>query len=255
MARPGRFRAPVLILLFSTCAVWGTVIPASAATCRSLGQTMLDLSQAVGDASVNAAKAGNAAEALFGTRRRYGPQFKLVEDSALAVNDATARGWTAIGQLLTEQPQIENRNVAQSTLAVIQEGVAAIKTDATYSAFALVYERAVNRRNRRVARAAIAAALGSWPRTTTAYGMANGTIIGNTFQATTTVTATTADPGSTWRALSADYNALALEDAVSIDSMQNIIVEFQQEVYAMPYSFFPVAQRWVAACRAARQLR
>ncbi len=243
-----RFAAMVISLVLSLFLTRGQV---AAATCRDMGQSVLDLSQAVGDLSISALKAGSAALSLTGTRSRYGPAFKTVEDEAAKGDQAFVAALRALGQLQSMQP--DDPGVASATEQLLADATDALQFSAAYKGFALAYERAINSRNRTLARAAIAAAMGSAPPYATSYSTTTGSIYGNDFWATTTTTTRISDPGAGWRAAAQRYESDVQSGEVSRDEMQSYLTQYAPAVEMLPYKYYPIVNNlWIPACRAAR---
>lgn len=225
---------------------------ASASTCRDMGQNVLDLSQAISDLNITSLDAGLSALALTGTRARYGPTFKRVEDDAAKADTQFLASLRALGALQANDP--DKPDIAAATDQLVRQARLAIQVSSAYKGFALAYERAINSRNRTLAREAFAAAMGSMPMSAYSYSNTSGTAYGNTVQATTTTTTTLSDPGATWRAAANRYQQDAQSGEVSRDEMQAYLLQYKATIEMLPYDWFPLTKVWVNACRAAGEL-
>lgn len=225
---------------------------ASASTCRDMGQHVLDLSQAISDLNITSLDAGLSALALTGTRARYGPTFKRVEDDAAKADTQFLAALNALGNLQAYDP--DKPDIASVTNQLLAQGRLAIQVSSAYKGFALAYERSINSRNRTLAREAFAASMGSMPLSAYSYGNTYGTVYGNTIQATTTTTTTISDPGANWRAAANRYQQDAQSGEVSRDEMQAYLLQYKPTIELLPYDWFPITKSWINACRSAGEL-
>lgn len=225
---------------------------ARASTCRDMGQSVLDLSQAISDLNISSLDAGLAALELSGTRARYGPTFKRVEDDAAKADTQFLAAMKALGDL--QAFDVDKPAIASATSNLLGQARLAIQVSSAYKGFALAYERSVNSRNRTLARQAFAAAMGSMPPSAYSYSNTYGTVYGNSIQATTTTTTTISDPGASWRAAAYRYQQDAQSGEVSRDELESYLLQYKATIQMLPYDWFPLTKVWVNACRAAGEL-
>jgi len=207
--------------------------PASAdlvADCAALAPTVASTHRAILTMAVHVAAQGDAAIDLAGTRRRYGPSYKVIEDDAPLV-DAAAIGAerTATDGLIAADAFTDPdlKATASALLSDYQTKATALQM---YSHAALAFERAVNSKNRMAHLAAFDTAMAGLARPTvttqsTTYG--NATVSGNTVtgMANTTSTSTYNDPGALSRANASRAQQESGNAAVSVEELYPMLVQ------------------------------
>jgi len=231
-----------------------------AATCASVGQAMIALQDGVNAASIAAIKAGSLAQGLANTNPSKNHAYRLIEEDALAVDAGRAKAYAGLGQLLGAR--FADPGVTNATQAVTDEAKAELQLVGGYSSVTLAYERMENRGNKRMSPLLLAgAAVVSLPL---AAGMAAGasgqhaqtstssttsTTVGNQTYSNTTTTTMAPSTTSIAQAL-----AQAQANAQTKASLSLIVITYRPQIETAIYTFNPLIQKWVDACREAKQL-
>jgi len=208
-------------------------------TCSAVGQSMLSFSSGVNAAVIAAAKATLAASSLPGTTSKRNPAFKVVEDESAKVEASVGPTLSGLGPLVGADfgdPTLQN-----ATDAVTLEGRAELQEALSFGRLSLHLEQAVSTRSATARRLAIANALrafGSSFATSNTYGTVNG----QSFSATTvTRSANSSQP-------------IRIPPDATIGETAEALSQEQARLLLLPYTFNPLVNRWIAACRTAHQL-
>jgi hypothetical protein len=235
-------RNVVVTLVFGAIIAGMCCVPAFAdgtTTCSVVGQSMLSFSSGVNAAVVAATKATLAASSLPGTTAKRNPGFKVVEDESAKVEASVAPTLSGLGPLVDADfgdPTLQN-----ATDAVTVEGRAELQEALSFGRLSLHLEQAVDTRSAAARRLAIANALrafGSSFATSNTYGTVNG----QPFSATTV---TRAPNGS---------QPIRIPPDATLGETADALAQEQARLLLLPYTFNPLVNRWIAACRTAHQL-
>jgi hypothetical protein len=233
-----------------------SIVPALAddtTTCATIGPSMVDLQQNVNDAVLAATEANRAATHLPGTTPSpTNPFVKTIEEKAALAQTKADAALRNLGPLLGTD--IADPAVQQATDAVTAEARTELQTALGISELSQVYAetgiannnaaKAVSAANARARRAAFFQALSqSFARN---YSTTQGTINGQPFTATTVTT-----PGV--RSIRASQIQMPPPDA-TMAQMRIALAADIAEMELLPYTFNPLVQHWIVACRAAHQL-
>jgi hypothetical protein len=237
-------KSVVFILPLGAVCAWLYCAPTLAdgtTTCAAVGQSVDALSTGVDGTVLAAVKAGRAAEDLPGTRARSNPLFHVVEGESANAETSAGTALSGLGPLVGAD--FGDASVQKATDAVTTEAKAEIAEALAFSRFALHFERAVNTKNVASARIAFAVAMSAFARSST-YSVTNGSVGGQNFSATTTTTTSNANPPV----------VRAPQSDPTLDQMATALTQEGPQLEMLPYTFHPLINHWIAACRAAGQL-
>lgn len=233
----------VFKLALSTIAVFVCCASAFAdepTTCAAVGRSMLTFSTGVNGAVLAAAKATLAASNLPGTTPKRNPAFRVVEDESAKVEANAATVLSGLGPLVSAD--FGDPAVQKAADAVTLEGRTELQEALYSSRLSFRLEQTIATRNASAARLALANALrafGSSSSVSSTYGAVGG----QPFSATTVT-----------RTLPNSSQPIRLPPDASIGQTADALAGEQTRLLLMPYTFNPLVQRWIAACRAAKQL-
>lgn len=231
----------VVVLVLGMATVVGCSAQAFAdetTTCSAVGQPMLTLSQGVDDAVIAAVKATLAASTLPGTSPKRNPGYKAVEDDAPQVQAGVSEALSGLGPLV--DADFRNGSLQKATDAVTLEARAELQEALSYGQLSLRFEQILKARRAAATRAALGDALrafGSSFATSSVYGTVNG----QPFTATMTRPPEMAPP------------TRVAPDA-TVEQTAEALGQEEARLVFFPYTFHPLVNRWMRACRAAHQL-
>jgi hypothetical protein len=179
---------------------------------------------------VNASAQGNAAVNLAGTNRRYGQDYKLIEDDAPLVDDAASRAQKTLTDGLIAADGFADPSMKSTANALLEDYQTKVAALQMYSHIAIAFERSTNSKNRAAHLALVERALAGLQRpsvTTDSSTYGTASIQGNTItgMASTTSTSTYNDPGAQSRANAASADRNSANAAVSVAQLYPIVVE------------------------------
>jgi hypothetical protein len=200
---------------------------------------MLSFSTGVNAAVIAASKATLAASSLPDTTAKRNPNFKVVEDESTKVETSVEPTLSGLGPLVGAD--FDDPTLQKATEAVTLEGRAELQEALSFGRLSLHLERAVNTHGIAARRMAIANALRAFGSSYTTSNT-TGSINGQSFSATTV----TRSPNNS--------QPIRIPPDASIEQTAEALAQEQARLLLLPYTFNPLVNRWVAACRAAHQL-
>jgi hypothetical protein len=232
------FIASLALGTAAVAACGATAFAAESTTCSGVGQPMLTLSQGVDAAVIAAVKATLAASTLPGTSPKHNPGYKTVEDEAPQVEAGVSEALTGLGPLV--DADFRNGSIQKATDAVTLEARGELQEALSYGQLSLRFEQILKARRAAAARVALGDALrafGSSFATSSVYGSVNS----QPFTATITRPAEMAPP-------------VRVAPDATIEQTAEALGQEEARLVFFPYTFHPLVNRWVRACRAAHQL-
>jgi hypothetical protein len=206
---------------------------------------MIVLQTGVNDAVVAAAKSTLAASTLPGSNRSHNPNITIIEEQSAKVEVAVSSVLSGLGPLVGAD--FGDPSVQSTTEAVTLEAQTESQEALSFGRLSRRFLQVLLDRNAAARRAALANALrafGAALQSTSTVSQTQGMVNGQAYSATTvTRTPNTSLPAP----------IQIMPDATEEQTAAALEQE-QARLLFLPYTFNPLINKWVAACRAAHQL-
>lgn len=233
----------VLVLVAFETASCCSVAFAETATCASVGPSIIALQKGVNGAVLAAGNATIAASRLPGTKRTHNPDITIVEEQSAKVESDVGSVLSALGPLVSGEfgdPTLQN-----STESVTLEARAESQEALSFGRLSRRFLQILETRAAAKQRVALANALRAFGAAFGASTVSNtqGSINGQSFSATTVTRTPNAPPPP-----------ITIPPDANIDQTAEALEQEQARLLFLPYTFNPLVEHWIAACRAAHQL-